>query len=57
MRAAVVIGERELAVASAADPVPGPFVTYDVGLNSVPNAFAGLLASTSNLTMLASLNG
>jgi hypothetical protein len=57
MRAAVVTDEHDFAVASVADPAPGPFVTCGVGLNSVSNAFAGLLASTSDRKMLASLNG
>jgi len=57
MRAAVVSGERDFAVASAVEPVPGPFVTCGVGLNRVSDAFAGLLASISDSKMLASLNG
>ena len=57
MRAAVISGERDFAVASVAEPVPGPFVTCGVGLNRVSDAFAGLLASISDSTMLASLNG
>jgi hypothetical protein len=57
MRVAVVTGERDFAVASVAEPVPGPFVTCGVGLNRVPDAFAGLLASVSDRKMLASLYG
>jgi hypothetical protein len=57
MRAAVVTGERDFAVAGVAERVPGPFVTCGVGLNRVSDAFAGLLASISECTMLASLNG
>jgi hypothetical protein len=57
MRAAVVSGERDFAVASVAEPVPGSFVTCGVGLTRVSDAFAGLLASISDSKMLASLNG
>jgi hypothetical protein len=57
MRAAVVTGERNFAVASAADPVSGPSVTCGVGLTRVSDAFAGLVASISDSKMLASLNG
>jgi hypothetical protein len=57
MRAAVVSGERDFAVASAVDPVPGPVVTCGVGLNRVPDAFARLSSSVSDRTMLARFNG
>jgi hypothetical protein len=57
MRAAVVTGERDFAAANVADPAPGRFVPCGVGLTNVSDAFAGLLASTSDRKTLAGLNG
>jgi hypothetical protein len=57
MRAAVVTGECDFAVASVVDPAPGPSVTCGVGLTRVSDAFAGLVASISDSKILASLNG
>jgi hypothetical protein len=57
MRAAVITDEGDFAVAGVADPAPGPFVTCAVGLNSAFDACEGLLSSTSEAKMLATLNG
>jgi hypothetical protein len=57
MRAAVVSGERDFVVASAADPVPGISVICGAGLNSGSGDFARLFSSTSDRKMLARFNG